>query len=785
MQIKFKTLSALMPIKAMQDSAWDETRNVTERHDVPSGSSVPADLRDKFGRFFRTREGYRIAGRLLIHDMLDGSPSSAVPLIYGCYPLLAFVLTLGTTVGILGSAVVTILNLVWVFTVLSFTGIGFLGLNLLGLLVIVGMATGLGAFASIFSFIPVVGPQIVALTSGHEGGSLLAFIGSLIPGLLPLLPARSQARDRARSLAAQGSLCNIESMGTHSDTHVESRRIQTETAAKDTSPFFRLGEATGFCTSQWDGYAPDARLPVGLTDNDLSTHLICFGKTGSGKTSRVLKVLAEEYARSEVGGMLVLDGKGSLPGELAKADLPGYKVVEPGQQFIISLTEGLDAATIADTIAALSAGSDDGDSAFFTNSGHTLLFASCTILHAMVEAGRKAVAAGSDTERTWFWTLSNIHVLANQLASDSAYAESICAHVKNKCPEANTPGSLKDAVAYWNPAAGQFHSMDEKTRSNILSTVNAWLAPLFTHDSLRVWADAETGLRIEECLEGGRIGINVPVHQYKKAGLLVVALVKGRVFNGIRKRGSYGDEWQQLMPDQKPLLCLVDECQEVISKEAEGTLLPVARSLGARCVYSSQSVDSFVAKLGETAAIAMLDNFVSFMTFNASPLTIKWVVSQVGYSQQLVYKTKGMGIDYDFTASLASSSPLRDPAHPDKKIFRNLLRDMKAGSVKTVSDKVFGKAGGGIKKAFGGRTSASDNDISFNTATEINPVVGGEFVLGPVVDEKSLGAQLATPGYAFLQVNRGGVRRRDVVIARRADEWKEIDDKAAVRRAAA
>lgn len=775
MGMKFKALSAFMPLDEMRKEAQAETAVLTERNDVPNGPGVPEDLRDRQGRFFGTREGYRISGRMLVGDMLDGSPSAALPLLYATYPFMAFALGFLSNVGILGSGGVLFFNLLWFFAVLQFgSGIlRFIGLALVIILaqggpdqIMAGLGSGLGSWFMSEDERALM--QEMGMASGG-GGGMMALIATLIPAVLPLFMARRAALARARALAAQGSLCALESMGEMTHQHEEPRRIQAEQAARDKSPFITLGEATGACTRKWDGFAPDAGLPVGLTTNDLSTHLVIFGKTGSGKTSRALRVIADQYGRSSDGGLLVLDGKGALPKDLKDAGLAGFRLVNPSDE-VVSLTENLTPVGLADAVVE-AAGSAGGENAFWTSSGHTMLLSAAQLLARVVELEK---GLGTEEEaRKYFWTLGCLKRLYSQMSSNPGLGQSLVDWVKDNSDEMDGP--LGDACAYWS-TKGQFHSMDEKTRSNVKATVDSWLSPVFAHPNLRKWAESESGVRVEDVLEGARMGFNVPIFMYKEAGLLVNSLIKGRVFHGVKMRGTYGARWQEELPKQKPLMLMVDECQEFLAgggKSPEASMLPIARSIGLKAVYASQSVDAFIARMGEKEALALLDNFVSFMTFAASPTTLRWVVAQIGFSQQLVFDTPGMGVDYSFTASLASTSPLRDPSHPDARLMRGLRRTMDSGSIKTVEQAAFGKTVMQGLSSILGKGGGSSNADVFATATEVSPVLGGKFMVAPVMSEDALSARLSTPGAAFIQVSRAGVRRRDLCSTFFVEEWRE------------
>jgi hypothetical protein len=78
-----------------------------------------------------------------------------------------------------------------------------------------------------------------------------------------------------------------------------------------------------------DPFAPSGQREFKISLLDLQQHLLVFGGTGSGKTSGVLRPLVSQIASWDGVGLVVLDGKGSLPVELAK--LPGMQLVQPGK----------------------------------------------------------------------------------------------------------------------------------------------------------------------------------------------------------------------------------------------------------------------------------------------------------------------------------------------------------------------------------------------------------------------------------------------------------------------
>lgn len=124
-----RRLASLLPLATLRQRAIAEARELTERWDVPlfvtiPGTDkpvpVPLDLADRVGRFHRTRDGYRISGRLLLDDVRIGSESPVVPLLIaanavlgGLAVLLALLPYLWPVAAILGISAVGIAVLAW------------------------------------------------------------------------------------------------------------------------------------------------------------------------------------------------------------------------------------------------------------------------------------------------------------------------------------------------------------------------------------------------------------------------------------------------------------------------------------------------------------------------------------------------------------------------------------------------------------------------------------------------------------------------------------------------
>lgn len=694
--MNFITLAALMPLQIMRDKAWEQTCDLTERHDVPNDDSVPEDLRDRIGFFWKTSNGYRISGRLLPSDMLQGSPSAAVPvfLTIGVFLVVLSVLLAG--LGSKAQLIGQLLSLLYLVAVWQIVGFFFFFLSLLGI----------GA-AALSNTLPLPGLNLIGPN-----------IGLLFLVFLPWLYARATGKERAHKLAINGTTNAHEDGGELSSSHQEARYIQAHAAIADTMPFIRLGTARGTFHTLMDGYAPDPGLPFGLTCKDLSTHLVVFGATGTGKTSGVLRPLAQTYLASGFGGALILDGKGQLAAEFS--NYPGYLLVEPGL-CDLGLLEGLEAEEVVQAISSVQCGSEQGENQFFISNGRQMMLAASVILRECNKISGEQFP----------WTFHMLSVVLDKMCNlDDAkiYTDFLRKQGLNH-------GLLSDAIHYYSVKVPQ---MDERTRANILSTCASWLAPLMSHPKTLPWTRVEKGVDVTQCLRGGIVGVNVPASEFGDAGLIITSLVKARIFTAVRRRKA---DWQQNGVD-KPMLMLVDEAQAVIGK-LELDIFPVARSLGLMGVYATQSIDEFYGRFGEHQALALLNNFRSFVMFSSSSSTTEWAMQRIGSTNTRIKTYKAAQADPGFAAKLAAGSPVFDAGHPDRKLMRRFARDQ-VGGLWSVA-----------KKGLSSISGFQEIDLDYTT--------GFNEVQQPLLTPERADAYLAAPRHAVMQVMRAGVRRRDIV----------------------
>lgn len=773
--------------RALVDFVKSEADAIIERWDVPhevvvdgKTLAVAKDLDDRLPRWQGMKDGRRIAGRIYVDDMRTGGPSPATPLAFGAVAASTIVaMVLGSIwsgflpVGILliaaslvfvaratgsrgwaiGSLLLAALAASSLMSVGAPSPMAWLGFRssiighitlpaigiMLAILVFVGwavMAKGLMSGQAIGDvLVSAVGVALLYAISSHLP-SWLAPLCLFLPLIaLPWLYARHIDRVWRLHLAIQEVNSRGETSG--SSPHSEARWAQAVAAAKDNTPLIALGTATGFLTDHLDGFAPDPGIVMCMSSHDFATHMLIVGETGSGKTSSALRPIITHWVRGKCGGLLVLDGKGGLPGELRR--LKGYTLIEPGVKF--ALIEGLSVNDVVSAIAGVAVGRGDGDesSQFFKVNGQSVLFQGAVMLRALVT---------SDHEH-WKWTLLDLHTLLSGLMGSESKAkmeETIAALQPYKPASEGQKIVFHEAVKYFSTVAPD---MDHETRANIWSTINGWLSPIFQHEDLVEWSRTEHGVDIGDITRGGLWGVNLPAVRYERAGVLVQKLVKQRVFAMLRERG---DGWRKR--GETPVLFVTDEAQEIVSGSDED-FLPVARSLGGACVYASQSVEALMSRLGrndERRAAAWLGNLVSRISLRSTPGTTKWVAESLGEVRRPHFQTAAGYLRVDKSLDAVFSSALYDPNHPGAKVMRALRRRGAGQLVSSWEQPAATQRARGLPAA-----SLSTADLLIPTIEQV------KWEVGPLMTPAEINAKLAAPGYAVAQLKRGGVVRRDVI----------------------
>lgn len=697
---------------------------------LKNGGPIPEDLRDTKGRFYKLPDGSPVSGRMLIEDLLGtSSPSAATPLLLVALPIMVLAgLILVAGLGSFGfvssqleasSSAKLILMAAINAVVVAVSGglvtlavrvynasmtwvslrdsVCFVLLFLLGWVaslalmvepkVMIMAATGVGVAMLLFLTVNLamvvfskVDPKTAYRRIGYALlGLILAVAGPLgtvgaavVMGRLPVLWHQRMRENRLATLLRRNTQFLGEELGANVDENLTARIGQAEDAAKDTSPLIALGVATGTFSMLGDAFAPDKGLPVVMSGEDSTTHTMVTGATGSGKTGSALRPILKSWLDGKSGGALILDGKGPLALEMK--GLPDYLLIEApngGENpVMLGIIEGLDPSSLARTLRSCFAGAKTGgeDGGFFEAAAERHVFFSGILLQAL-----NAIKAEPDNA----WTMTNLDIMCKLVGTipqkgvpgapqePDVIAETV-AFLTQWDPSASEPGSLlAQAIQY---AQNEARSMGDRTLGNVNATVSQWIGPIMSNGRLLAWANCEHGVNPLECLEGRVVGLALPETEFGPAGRAISALIKARVLKGVKARGA-DKEWRTNRPEQKDLLLMVDECQELVDTN-DYEVVAVARSLGCRFVMATQSLKAIEVRLGRDRAHAFLNNFRNLIVFYADPETYEWVSKRVGNIWRYVRRLHTKSPDYVGTAQLMAGRSVYDPNNPDYERLR-------------------------------------------------------------------------------------------------------------------
>ncbi|MGZ5802271.1 MAG: hypothetical protein ACXWJZ_16770, partial [Burkholderiaceae bacterium] len=532
------------------------------------------------------------------------------------------------------------------------------------------------------------------------------------------------------------------------EAHIPARKIQVTNALADKSPLWKIAKAKGiFLATSQDGYSCDPGTVMAMTQNDLSTHLFVYGDTGGGKTSCILRPLAAWWVTQCNGsGMLVMDGKASLPREMSS--LPGFQLIRPGvTQF--ALIHGLGSEEV---VASFANTSPAGIKDYWVSNGSNLLLKALVVLeHACKVLDQTA----------YLWNLA----CGLRMVTDINYRASALAAINDSeifTEELHSSSFLASAMRYFE-AGGEWDKLAPDTASGIRSQVEAWINPILSHRDLYQWAIATEGFDPTTVLTGALCGVDVSANEYGQAALAIQALVKARVYRAIRLRKQ---GWMKPVPGQArqvPVLILSDECQMLIDQSDE-IILPIGRSLGLTAVFSSQSFEGIVTRFQQVggsieAARAFLAIFRSTIAFKCSPGTVEHIRTTLGSNMRRAPITRDDGIAFgEIADSLIESGTLKpqssllqwiarwsSPRQLMSTVWGTILPQQLGGNAGKQAD------GAMVKKDSNGRVIDGAQVISTGYSMEIAPV------LSPGEE-----AFLNVPFAAIVSVMRGGVIRRDI-----------------------
>ncbi len=531
-------------------------------------------------------------------------------------------------------------------------------------------------------------------------------------------PGEARAKELDRQNAVEGSLL-VATGGIHWAEHQEKARYEQIVESKrDTTPMLKLGEATGILAGRGDFFAPSAGQPFTLSLRDVQNHVLITGGTGSGKTSGVLRPLAYQLGELSDVGLVVMDGKAALPNELQA--LRGMRVIDPAHaQF--SLVSGLTPVELVDTIADVLRSPGESDP-YWSDSAMGLL--------------RRAAVLAQAAGGAW-WTLSGIGRLA---VSDQARSTV----TKELTPERVFEDPvLKEAVLFF---ADEWNLMDAKPKSGVLSVARSWTATMTAHPDLLKWADTlegEDSFDLMAPLHGGRLGFLIPGYRYGRAGAVVTALLKARLYSQLKARAE-----RPLQTGETPLVFIIDEAQEVATQD-DATMLSIGRSLGLGMIAATQTIEGINDKLGESAAAKWLAVYGNAIGLSGrSRATDAFLSQRAGACwRALVNNVPGASVRDTITADAFSGAMAAARKQPSMREWAGVMEPF-SGSPLSLDSLIPQKRQSGA--------AAAVNMPDQVPRASLGPV--------PLVYPDEMTTLLAQPNLALAITTRARVPRRDVIL---------------------
>jgi hypothetical protein len=393
----------------------------------------------------------------------------------------------------------------------------------------------------------------------------------------------------------------------------------------------------------------------------------------------------------------------------------------------------------------------------------------------VAEKNHQDWVAKANEEREWLWNIETLQRMVNLVeqvreqggmtvpsqellkAADmlgyAAQLERAAHHPATIHPEIGRGLQLDDSLDFLLQTWPKIHA---DARSSYLANVRQRLGPLSRGPKLINehgvhWKKLEVGVDLGQVLTGARAALNLPSIIHGRAGEVVSAFAKQRIYAGVRKRA--GRDWQD--EGELPVLLMIDEAQLVVGQD-EKDFLPIARSLGLSAVMASQGYESIEAKFGsKIEAEQFLNTFRGLVCQNSSPQTIKYMMERLGTAPMVTFKQHTVGLDMDAAVRKLAWGVSNDVHHPDRAIFKRMER---GGAFRlAVFKRGFQNGGAG----WNSRTVHRIDDDYVNDFIEVPQ--GGTREVQPVFKEEEYSMLLATQGHAIVSLHRAGAPRVDLV----------------------
>lgn len=322
-------------------------------------------------------------------------------------------------------------------------------------------------------------------------------------------------------------------------------------------------------------------------------------------------------------------------------------------------------------------------------------------------------------------------------------------------PQIGVGSILDNSIQF---ALRQWPMLPEATRgsymSHVIQRLNPFMRnPKFVNKDGIPWNKLTKGVRVEDALYGKLVGPNLPEGDTDKGAILISALIKQRIYKGIKRRlGMSEQEWRA--EGQKPMQIIWDECQDLLGDE-DMELLPKARSGQVGYMFLTQGIDSLVTAFGsKDVAINFANTCESWICLNAKKESYEYFSDRLGQAMLTSYPEQVQGIDYNGAILKYLNSPFNDKDHPGRAALRKLE---KQGAAQFIV---------GQKRNPLVMSSKEEGMSVVDMSKGIVVNVGGQKTMQPILKVEDFENLLIGQGSAIVCVNRANVRHVD---------WCEMD----------
>jgi hypothetical protein len=732
--------------------------NVSGRYDVPQGDWVREDLRDIEGPWTQTKNGFSVSGQVLPIESHIGSASPVIPAILAGAWTSFYLSLLFAKAGMPVLAILSLLPGIYVMT-RYIDGFGQVKQGTLAILIF-AISMGL-SFTS----------NAIGYLLGNSVLSLLENMANIMPIFMPLIYWKDLVTKRAKALAQLGNHYSGAILSSPKTKKNTARWTQALAAKRDElagAMFLKFGTAEGILSFMGDSFAPDKGLPFGASFEDMKKHSIMFGSTGKGKSSGFLRAIIAFLIKQDCG-LWISDGKNSLPNEI-KSDK--VKLISPETVKHFNFIMGLPPVEIGQIFRNTLAPRMEGDqNSQFKDKSQSAL-TDMLIFKEELQKNKlmsKSLGGLVDCYTMYCSEMKKVKdEVTEEVVDDIPNHPLISLFFETQ----ELAQKLFARGTVLNQAFNRFvafHNSDEKERSLITFSLESWLTPFTQNDLLTDWLHADdSDVNLEDLTRGAMFSFVLPIDKFGLAGVIIHKLVQNRINKILANRG---DKWQSV-EGQKHVFMVTDECQDIYDKSVSDAMATM-RGFGGTYICATQNYESLEVSLTQGGAAKFWDGFANYGTFQSSEKTYAMISKKVG--EQKIWQTtaKTEMIAYSTTAQLQLSNSIFDIDNPNRQ-------DMLSSGIEKELFGIDGLWAGEkdisfLKRVLGGGSSTQPQKRFFSNEGVAKLILSEKAI--PLFNDVVID-QLKEPFKCFINIDIGGVPRRDVIRAMPlTSDFESLDDK--------